>query len=244
MTAEVAAAVRGALAAGAELVTVNEGHDGMRNLIPEDLPREARLITGHHKRLSMVEGVDEPGVGALIFTGYHAKAGTPNGVLAHTYIGQIHDIRLDGVSVGEYGVNAATAGHFGVPVAMVTSDDVCVEQVKELLGDGIIGVVVKRGLGVEAANHVHPAVAQEMIEAGAEEAIRRALAGEFQPYRIRPGCRVEVDLQNQEITALSSLVPGIDRVGDRSVAFSAANGEHLMLTWRAMLNALLSRFAV
>src|SRR6185312_16453129 len=99
LTYEVNAAIEGAVAAGAEEVLVNESHDGMRNLLPEELHREALLISGAHKQLSMAQGVDEPGVGGLIYTGYHAKAGTPNAVLAHTYTGFVQDIRLNGTSV-------------------------------------------------------------------------------------------------------------------------------------------------
>lgn len=242
MTAEVAAAVRGALAAGAELVTVNESHDGMKNLIGADLPREARLITGHHKPLSMMEGVDEDGVGAVIFTGYHGRAGTPGSVLAHSFTGFVRDIRLDGVSVGEYGINAAIAGHFGVPVVMVTGGDICIAQVRGLLGEGVVGVEVKRELGTMVANHVHPAVACELIEAGAREAVARA--GELKPYRIGPNCRVEVELAQQELCDVAALSGGVERAGDTLLAYTANDGLELIRTFRSMLNHAMTRFAV
>jgi D-amino peptidase len=68
----------------------------------------------------MVQGVQEAGIGALFFTGYHARAGTPSGPLAHTWTGYVNDVRFDGRSTGEFGINAAVAGHFGVPVVLVT----------------------------------------------------------------------------------------------------------------------------
>jgi D-amino peptidase len=242
MTAEVAAAVRGAYAAGAELVTVNESHNGMKNLIAADLPIEARLITGHHKSLSMVQGVDEEGVGALIYTGYHGRAGTPNSVLAHTYTGFIRDVRLDGASTGEYGMNAATAGHFNVPVIMVTGGDICIKQVKDYLGEGIVGAEVKKELGTMAANHVHPQRACEIIEEAAREAVSRA--SEYQPFRIRPGCRVEVDVDHQERTDVAALAEDIERIGETTIAFNARDGAHLMYVWRSMLNRMMTPFAV
>ncbi len=242
MTREVNAAIEGALAGGASEVIVNESHDGMRNLLPEELHQDALLINGAHKRLSMVQGVDEPDVAGIIYTGYHARAGTPNGVLAHTYTGFVHDVRLNGTSVGEYGVNAATAGHFGVPVIMVTGDDHAVRQVQELLGARVVGVAVKRGIGTMSAIHLQPAKARELIRAGAEEAVRRI--GEFKPYNPGYPCRVEVDLDHQQKADAATLIPGTERIGERSYAFTVENGLDLMLMWRATLNAIMSRFYI
>ncbi len=242
MTREVNAAIDGALASGADQVIVNESHDGMRNLLPEELHRDAMLINGAHKRLSMVQGVDEPDVAGIIYTGYHARAGTPNGVLAHTYTGFVQDVRLNGTSVGEYGLNAATAGHFGVPVIMVTGDDHAVRQAQDLLGSRVVGVAVKRGIGTMSAIHLQPAKARDLIRAGAEEAVRRIK--EYQPYSPGYPCRVEVDLDHQQKADVATLIPGTSRIGERSFAFSVENGLDLMLMWRACLNAVMSRFHI
>ena len=239
MTREVNAAIEGAMAAGAEQVIVNESHDGMRNLLPEELHLDALLINGAHKQLSMVQGVDEPDVAGIIYTGYHAKAGTPNGVLAHTYTGFVQDVRLNGVSVGEYGVNAATAGHFGVPVIMVCGDDHSVRQTQELLGERVVGVAVKRGIGTMSAINLQPAKARELIRAGAEEAVNRI--GEVKPYSPGYPCRVEVDLDHQQKVDVATLLPGIERIGERSFTYTVDNGLDLMIVWRAALNAVMSR---
>lgn len=127
MTREVNAAIEGALAGGATEVIVNDSHDGMRNLIPEELHPECRFISGNDKPLSMMQGVDLDGVGAVFFTGYHAKAGTPHAPLAHTWTGWLNDVRINGDSTGEFGINAIVAGHFGVPVVLVTGDEKAVE---------------------------------------------------------------------------------------------------------------------
>ena len=104
--------------------------------------------------------------GAVMFTGYHGSAGTPASVLAHTYIGIIQDVRLNAVSMGEYGINAAVAGHFGVPVALVAGDNTVVAQAQGLLGPDVVGVEVKRAAGTYAAVHLHPEKAREAIRAG------------------------------------------------------------------------------
>jgi D-amino peptidase len=242
MTAEVAAAVRGALAGGADGVTVNEAHDGMKNLIGSLLPREARLITGHHKPHSMMQGIAEEGMGAVIFTGYHGKAASPNSVLAHSFTGFVRDIRLDGLSTGEFGVNAAIAGHFDVPVVMVTGGDICIAQVKAFSGDAVVGVEVKRELGFMAASHVHPEVAVEMIESGAREAVR--LAREIEPWKLRSGAQIDLDYAHQEHADLAVLTHGTERTGDTTISFTATDALHMMHTIRSMFNAVMTKFAI
>src|SRR2546421_7820189 len=112
MTAEANAAVEGALAAGATRVLVNDSHWFMRNLLAEELHQAAELVSGDPKPRSMVQGIDG-GFDAALFIGYHARAGTRNAILDHTYADRIHDVRLNGKSVGELGLNAALAGGVG-----------------------------------------------------------------------------------------------------------------------------------
>lgn len=241
MTREVSAAVRGALAAGADEVIVNDSHNGMKNILIDELPRGCRLISGHQKDLSMMQGIDEPGISVAFFTGYHARAGSPKGVLAHTYIGPVDDVRIDGGSVGEYGVNAAVAGDFGVPITLVTGDDVAIGQVRNLLGAEVVGVQVKTGLAVSTADNIHPELAYEMIEAAARDAV--GMADRIKPFLIRDA-RVEARFNHQTLADLAGLGPDIERIDERTVAFTAANGVALMTTWRGMLNRVMSRFAV
>src|SRR3979490_505265 len=118
MTAEANAAVEGALAAGATRVLVNDSHWFMRNLLAEELHQAAELMSGDPKPRSMMQGIDGGGgFDAALFIGYHARAGTRNAILDHTYADRIHDVRLNGKPVGELGLNAALAGGHGVPAA-------------------------------------------------------------------------------------------------------------------------------
>src|SRR5215218_2847545 len=174
MTREVNAAIEGALAAGADEVIVNDSHDGMRNLIPEELHPDCRFISGNDKPLGMMQGVDLAGIGAVFYTGYHAKAGTPAAPLAHTWSGWLNDVRLDGTSTGEFGINAAVAGYYEIPVVMVSGDDKAVAQTQGLLGDQVVGAVVKEGISTFAALHLHPMKACQLIRDAAQEAIGRA----------------------------------------------------------------------
>jgi len=234
MVAEVNAAVRGARAGGAIEVIVNEAHDGMRILRPDELDPDAWLISGSRKPLAMMAGLDGS-VDAVIFTGYHARAGTPNGVLAHTWTSWVRDVRFGEVPVGEYGLNAAVAGYFGVPIVMVSGDEEAVRQTRELLGESVVGVVVKHGLGTTAARHLHPSRACAAIEAGAREAVRRAR--EVSPYRPEYPVLVTVTLDTAEAADLACNVPGIARSGDTSVCFEAVHGLDLYQRWQVLIQA-------
>lgn len=235
MTREVNAAVEGALEAGAEEVIVNDSHDGMRNLLPEELNPNVRWVSGNDKPLGMVQGVDLDGVGALFYTGYHAKAGTTNAPLAHTWTGWVNDVRVNGLSTGEFGINALVAGHFGVPVTLVTGDIKAVEQTQALLGDQVAGAVVKEGLSTFSALHLHPTKAQQLIRETAAQAVRNAKSAK--PYQLPENALIEIEFEHQTRADHASNIPGVERVGERSVGYRPANGRELMRTFRAVIRA-------
>ncbi|HLT21498.1 MAG TPA: M55 family metallopeptidase [Thermomicrobiales bacterium] len=221
MTHEVNAAIEGALAGGATEVIVNDAHDGMRNLIPEELHPEAQFVAGSDKPLVMVQGVED-GVDAVFFTGYHARAGTPDGPLAHTWSLWLQDVRVNGVSTGEYGINAITAGHFGVPVALVTGDNRAVEQTRELLGQQVEGAIVKHGYSVTSAVHLQPEEARRVIREAAERAVRNIDA--MRPYVLPEGAIVELDFDHQIRASHAAEIPGVELVGWRTVRFMPKDG--------------------
>lgn len=233
MTREVNAAAEGAFAAGADEVIVNDSHDGMRNLVPDELDARVRFVAGADKDLSMMQGIDESGISAVFFTGYHARAGTPDGPLAHSFTGWVHDIRVDGVSIGEYGINAIVAGHFDVPVALVSGDDRAVEQTRGLLGEQVVGVGVKTGYSVSASMNYHPETAREMIRSGAGQAVRDL--AKMQPYRMPEGATVEMDLDHQSRVNQAVRIPGLTRTGWRSFSFRPADAVELSHYLRAIL---------
>ncbi|MEV0175638.1 M55 family metallopeptidase [Streptomyces sp. NPDC050803] len=122
MAEDVNAAVRGAVAAGATDVLVNDAHGPMRNLLPEALHPAARLVRGKPKQMGMLEGLTGE-YDAMVCVGYHSRAGAL-GVLSHSFMGhEIEDIWLDGRPVGEIGLAHATAAAIGVPLVALTGDD-------------------------------------------------------------------------------------------------------------------------
>jgi D-amino peptidase len=207
----------------------------MRNLIQEELHESCRFITGNDKPLGMMQGVDLEGIGCAFFTGYHAKAGTPGGPLAHTWSGWVQDVRFDGRSTGEFGLNAAVAGAFGVPITLVAGDEKAVVQTIDWVGKQCVGVVVKEGLSTYSALHLHPKRAQQLIREGARQAV--ANAADAKPYVLANGATVEVEFDHQARADHAARVPTIERVGERTVAFRPSDGIELATLFRAATRA-------
>jgi len=234
MTLEAAAAAQGALDAGATDVLVNDSHDTMRNLIPELLPDGVRFTSGNDKPLSMVQGVQEAGVLGLLFVGYHARAGSVRGPLAHTWNGFIRDVRVNGASTGEYGLNALLAGHYGVPVLFACGDDVAMTEITAELGEGVVTVPVKEGLSSFAATHLHPREAQRRIRDGAFRAVTQALHSPPEPYGTRFPAAAQLSFDHQARADACERVPGITRIDAVTVGWESDNAFHLFQTFRML----------
>ena len=231
MTAEANAAVEGALAAGATRVVVNDSHWFMRNLLAEELHQAAELVSGDPKPRSMVQAIDA-GFDAALFIGYHARAGTRNAILDHTYADRIHEVRLNGKPVGELGLNAGVAGVHGVPVALVSGDSALAAEAKDLLGAGVATVIVKQAVSRHAAKSVAPAVACRMIR----EEVPRALERTHAPFTLRAPVTLEVDFAMTIHADMAELCPGATRTAGRTVAFTHPDYGEVFRAWRALLN--------
>ncbi|MCL4489462.1 MAG: M55 family metallopeptidase [Chloroflexi bacterium] len=216
MIGEVNAAIEGALAAGAEEILVNDSHWNMRNLMIEDLHPAAVLLSGSPKPYSMMTGI-EPGFDAVFFIGYHARAGSAPANIDHTYSDGdvVQNVWLNGTAMGEYGLNAALAGYFGVPVALIAGDQTVCGQAKELLGEDLETVVVKEAVGRVAAKNLHPTRVRDLICAAAE----RALKKRREPFVIRPPITLRLGLARSIQAERCLLMPDVKRVSPRVVEF-------------------------
>ena len=215
MSREVAAACRGALAAGAEEVLVKDAHDSARNIDPTVLPRGIRMNRAWSgDPLCMMSGLDEEAYDAVFFTGYHSWAGSPGNPLSHTMNTRINRVTINGVRASEFLLNAYTAGYFGVPVALITGDENLCAFARELIPEiTAVPVNVGRGAGVTS---LHPQEAVERIETAAKEAIAKA-----------PLCRVpmpeyfriEVDFFKHHMAYFKSFYPEAELKEDKIVCF-------------------------
>jgi D-amino peptidase len=215
MADDVNAAIRGARAGGATTVVVNDSHGSMRNLRLEDLEHGVHLISHSFKRSGMMEGLDES-FDAVLFIGYHAKAGHPGGLFAHTGSGVVRDVRVNGTSMGEGGLNTTVAGWYGVPVVLVTGDDVAVKQVAEIATSAKT-VAVKRAINPRAVE-LRPF---KDAHADIERAAREGVAGSktFPPRR-ESSYRVEVQFQDVAIPEVAESLPGMQRPTPDTIAFT------------------------
>ena len=229
MTGEVNAAIEGALAAGAAEIIVNDAHGSMRNILLEELNPVAQLVIGAPKPLSMMQGIDE-GCDAAFFIGYHAQAGSTYASLSHTFSRQVYTVALNGRPVGELGLNAALAGRFGVPVALVTGDQTLAEEARSILGD-IETVVVKEAYGMGAARCLAPSRVRGLIK----EAARRAVQKGGTPFVVSSPITLSVGFQQPVQAEMAELVPGSRRLDSRSIEFIHDDMVTLYRAWRAMV---------
>ena len=216
VTGDVNAAIAGAKEAGATTIWVNENHSG-RDLLLEEVDPIAEVIIGKPKPLMTIEGLDES-FDCVFMIGIHARAGTTGGVLDHTWMPKcVQSVRVNGLTVGELGLNAIAAGHFGVPISLVTGDTQVVQEAKELLND-IEGVAVKVGLDRYAARCPHPSKARQAIRDGAARAIRGI--ERFKPLTMSSPMKLEIDYSNTAFATAATWIPLSVREGPQTVSFT------------------------
>ncbi len=216
MSLEVRAAIDGARSAGVGDVLVNDSHYHMRNVLWDELPPDVRMIYGNRKPFSMAQGIDGS-FDAAFFTGYHAAIGTRDGVLDHTYTDEtLYAVRVNGKPCSEAMLNAGVLGVAGVPVVLITGDRATVEQTQAEM-PWITGVVVKDSIGRFAANSVSPERARELIHAGARAAIDKRR--DAKPYVFASPVTLELDFTSTGNADFAELMPGVERVGGRTVRY-------------------------
>lgn len=217
MMQEVRAAIEGAREAGVTDVDVNDSHWDMRNVLFDELPEGVRVISGSRKPSSMTQGLGNEFVGAF-FTGYHAAVGARNGVLAHTYTADsIYAVRMNGVACSEALLNAAMAGHYGVPLLLLSGDDTVCAHVRKHM-PWVRCVEVKRGIGHYAADSLTPKAAQELLREAAARAIRER--GSAEPFTFEAPVTMELEMTRAEQADFVELMPGFVRTGGRTVQYT------------------------
>lgn len=220
MTEEVNAAVGAAFANGASYVMVNDSHGHMNNILPDLLDARAELAQGHPKPLYMMEGINEEYDG-VFFVGYHAAIGTADGLLNHSYNSRgIYNVRVNGKPMSESMLNGRVAGHFGVPVALVTGDAATIRQT-QADAPGVRGAVVKWSFTRGSTRALSPIRAREVIAAAAADATRALAGGDTSKMLMVETLPItwEIDWVYTVMADLACLVPGVERTGDRSIRF-------------------------
>lgn len=222
MLDEVNAAIEGALAGGATEVVLNDSHGTMANLDPRRLAGEATYVSGRHKPRYMVQGLDES-CDAAFLVGYHGSISGPASTLSHTYNPEVFTAaRVNGALVGESGINALVAEHFGVPIAFVSGDAVTWAET-EPFATGAVHVVTKESITRFAAANLHPAQSCRLIRAGAQEAVQRVASGTVPTPGISRPASLELELATGDMAEVATWARGVQRTGERTVLVEGAD---------------------
>jgi D-amino peptidase len=201
-------------------VIVADGHGSARNILIEELDPRARLNSGSPSPLAMTQG-SQSGIDAAMFIGYHAKVGTENAILDHTWSGAVANVWLNGRVVGEIGVNAAVCGHYGAPVIMISGDQSACAEARELLGP-IETAEVKQASGRMAAECLPPEVTQVTIYEAAQRAVSRFATGQaVEAFRNDTPVTMAVELVTSEMADKAMLIPGARRSHGKRVEVTA-----------------------
>ena len=234
MTQDVNAAVRGACDGGADEIIVADGHWHGSNILVEELDQRARLNSGSPSPFSMMQGIDES-VDGVFFVGYHARSGSANAILDHTWSSRtVANIWLNELLTGEYGLNAALAGHFGVPVILASGDQTACGQMSDQLGE-IETAVVKKASGRFAAECLAPPLTQELIYEAAMRAVERLSEGDGpDPFILDTPVRVMVEFSTSDMADRAAMLP-FTRREDRCITFTAQEMETAYNAFRSMV---------
>ena len=214
MTGEVNAAIAGIREAGPAEIVVCDSHGNGQNVLIDKVPEDVRIVRGFPRPLEMMQGIDES-FAAAVFIGYHGSEWATGAVRGHTISSaRLLGIKLNGMQVSEGVFNAAMAGQFGVPVALVSGDRLAVKEVQQV-APSAEGAVVKEPYGYHSAMTVTPARGQAMIR----DAAKRAMAklGSLQPYRVNGPVGLEVGFKQTIDAERASFVPGLSRSDAHSV---------------------------
>lgn len=234
MTDDVNAAIRGAFEGGAREVVVTDGHGSGSNILIEALDNRARLNAGTASPYAMVQGVDSGDFDGALFIGYHARSGSQEGILAHTWSSsKVANVWLNNVLMGEYGLNAALCGYFGTPVLMISGDQTTCAQAVELLGN-LETVEVKQATGFASAECLPPSIAQKLIQEAATRAIQRLIKGDApKPYQVAQPVSCMIEFRLVEMADRAGHLPGANRLDGIKISFLAKDMPSAYKTFRA-----------
>jgi D-amino peptidase len=229
---EVNAEIEGAIDGGACEIVVNDSHSTMRNLPPDAIAGQASYISGSHKPLYMMQGLDAS-FDAVLFVSYHGSVGASAG-LSHTYNPRaVVEARINDVVTGEAGINALVAAHHGVPVVLVTGDRCACEETAALI-PGVHAAVVKEHVSRLAAHSLHPSRACKLIRETAQKAVSCVATAKPPPFTTP--VRLDVSVRTTDIAEAATWVRGVARVGPRELRIE---GDDLLAIYRSFCSAIL-----
>lgn len=218
---------------GVKEIVVNDSHGEMTNILLEEIPENVKVITGHLKKLSMLEGVDE--CDAAIFLGYHSRAGS-YGVMDHTYFGRVvYEVRINKIPYGEFGINAFVAGNFNVPVILLSGDDEVVKEAKSLIPE-IEYILTKKRRSRFSAMHFSFKDVEKEIKLRIPKAIEKFKNKIIKPLKIEDEIEIEVDFINTAMADIAEIMPKTKRISPRTLSYKTDDIIEAYLALRTWIN--------
>jgi D-amino peptidase len=242
LTQDINAAIEGCLRVipDAEFI-VGDGHGVMRNVLFEELHERASLVIGpaspSNKPLCQLEGINDE-IDMAFMIGYHSKAGTPNGLLAHTYVGStICRLRLNGNEIGEITMNSAIFGSYDIPVGLIVGND-DLEEECSAISSSIEFVSTKKVLGSTAAICYPIARTKQTIADAAERAVRKRLQWQLQPFKPASHYSLECDFYRREHTLRAQRIEGVEVLNELTIKIEAESAASAFrVFWAAVCSA-------
>lgn len=219
LTADVNAAVRGLKAGGAGAIWVEDGHGSGNSqepdLLVDKLDQGASFDFRDHPYDPYSTGLDGS-IDAIVCIGMHARART-NGFMAHTYTFDVA-WKVNGVDLTETHIVAISAARWGIPVIMVSGDDVLAQQLPSDFPE-LEYAQIKTAKGLSAADAVPRAEADRRIENAARLGIQKFLAGKFRPYYFPPPFDFRISFRTREQARMAAQTRGVSEDGELGVRF-------------------------
>jgi D-amino peptidase len=223
MTGDVNATIQGAFEGGASEVVVADGHAYGYNMLLEELDSRAVLNSGNEGPFAMLQGIGED-INGVILTGYHARAGTQNAILDHTWSSRrVANLWINEALIGEIGLSAAVCGHFNVPVIMVSGDQSACREAVELIG-ALETAVIKQATGRMSAQCLPPEVSHQKIKEAAQRAVRNLDEGRSpKAFHLKAPLQVTIQFAHSDMADRAIHLPSAQRLDGRRISFSAAD---------------------
>ena len=218
MTDETIAAIDGAIEAGAKEIVVADSHGNGQNLLIEKLPDNVMIIRSWPRRFGMAAGIDESFDGVMLI-GYHASTHNPAGVRAHTFSSaKLTKVSINNIPVSEGMWVAMVAGHFNVPVIMISGDNIATKEVKDFLGE-VEMAVVKEAMGFHSAKTSTPAMAAKIIKEASAKAVKEI--DSYKPYKLEAlPVQLEVSFKNYQPSEILAYLSLVERKDSHTIRFT------------------------
>jgi D-amino peptidase len=222
LTADVNSASAAALAAGATELIVCDTHHGGGNLLQQKLLQDPR-ITYLYRSVGIEDGTRRwmPGlnrtVHGLMLLGHHAKAGTPAAFLPHAWSLEWLDFTINGLSIGEIGIETCYAGHWDIPLVFVQGDEAACYEARTQF-PGVVATAVKRGgANPETCVALDPESGRRETARGIGEAIQNLRAGRARPYKPSLPMTITLRMRTMDAASKAAQRPGVLRLDDHTV---------------------------